>query len=81
MCDSSEQGDRQRMEIKSFENVVDQIRSFAVLVDAVECATCSLQRRYWNVESFAAERDDGDSGGNAETDVNGCARRETGRVG
>ena len=41
---------------------------------AVECVTCSLQRQYRNVESFAAGRDDGDSGGNAETDVTELAQ-------
>jgi hypothetical protein len=57
------------MEVESFQDVIDSIGLFAVLVDAIECVACSLHRQCWDFESFAVRGDGGDAGGDAETDV------------
>ena len=67
--DSSEQGDREGVEVQLLQDVIDQIGSFAMLVDAIECVTCSLHRQCWDIESLAVRRDGGDTGGDAKTNV------------
>ena len=69
MRNRGKQGDRQRMEIKSFQDVIDQIGPFAVLVDTVEGVARSVHRQCWDIESLAVGRDGGDAGGDTETDV------------
>jgi hypothetical protein len=69
MRDSSEQGDRQRVEVELFEDVVDQIRPVAALVDPVECVACSLHRQCGYIEGFTAGRNGGDTRGDAEENV------------
>jgi len=57
------------MEVKSFQNVADQIGPFAVLVYSVECITRSLCRQRWNFWSLASGWDSGDTRRYAETNV------------
>ena len=69
MRDGSEQGDRQGVEIKLFQDAVDQIGLSAVLVDPIECVTCRFHRQCWDVESLTGGRNGGDTGCEAEADV------------
>ena len=40
-----------------------------MLVSAMECIACSLDRERWNFEGFAIWRDTGDAGGDYEANV------------
>ena len=57
------------MEVKLFQDPVDLIRSFAMLVYSIEHITCSLGRQCWNFDSLAIRGDGGDAGGDANTNV------------
>jgi len=57
------------MEVEIFQNAVDQIRLFTVLVEAIECITCGLHRQRWDLEDLAIRGDGGDAGGDAKTNV------------
>ena len=54
------------MEVELFEDAVDQIGPFAVLVDPIECVMRGIHRQRRDVESLAVRRDGGDPGGDAE---------------
>ena len=69
LSNRSEQGDRERMEVELFQDIVDQIGPFAVLVDPIECVTRSLHRQCRDVETLAVNRDNGGAGGDAKANV------------
>jgi len=69
MCDGSEQGDRQRMELEVFEDVVDRIGPFPVLVDTIERVTRSPHRQRRDFDGFAVGWDGGDARGNTKADI------------
>jgi len=54
---------------KSSSSTVDQVRLLAVLVNAIECVRCGRDRQRRDLEGLATGGDDGDSGGDAETNV------------
>ena len=56
-----EQGDRQRMVVQLFQDVIDLIGPFAVLVYPVECILRSLRRQCGDADGLAKRRDCGDS--------------------
>jgi len=57
----SEQRDTEGIEVELFQDVVDQITLFAVLVDAIKCVTRGLHRQRRDVDSLAVRRDGGDA--------------------
>ena len=57
------------MELQLFQDFVDRIRPFAVLVDSIERVACPFNRQRWDLEGLAARRDGGDAGGYANADV------------
>ena len=66
---SSEQGDRKWVEVESFKNGVDRTGPFVAVVDAIEGVAGSIHRQRGDVETFAIWGNDGDTGGDAETNV------------
>ena len=44
MCNSSEQGDRKRMEVELLEDTVDDVRSSITAIDTVEGTACGILR-------------------------------------
>ena len=69
MCDSGEQCDREWVEVKFFQDVVNQIGPSAVLVDMIEGVGCSLRWQCGDVEDLAIGRDGGDAGSDAKINV------------
>ena len=69
MGNRGEQVDRQWMEVELLQDVVDQIRSTVMDVDAVERLACGLHRQGRNVDPLAVGRESGDPGSDAEADV------------
>jgi len=57
------------VEVELFQDSGDQAGAFAVLADAIEGVTCSLDRQCWDFQSLTVRRDRGDAGGNTKTNV------------
>jgi len=57
------------MEVEFFQDLVDRIGWFAVLVNSIECVACSLYRQRRDLEGLAARGDGGDPGGDAKTNI------------
>lgn len=57
------------MKVELFQDFVDEIGMFAVLVDPIEGVACSLYRQRWDVESLRPGRNGGNAGGDAEAEV------------
>ena len=64
-----EEGDRQRMEVELFQDIVDEVGPFDVLVYTVEGIVRSLCRQCWDVEGLAIRRDGGDTRCDTNADV------------
>ena len=68
------QGNRERVEVKLFEDVVDRIRPSAVLVDAIKRVTGGLHRQRREFENFTIGRDSTNARCYAQAGVVGLAR-------
>ena len=61
------------MEPQLFQDAVDPICSFIVLVDPVEDILCGLYRRRRDADALAMRRDSGNPRGNMDTDTPGLS--------
>ena len=57
------------MEVELLQDIADQLRVFAMSVDAIKCVTCGFHRQCWDFEDFAIRGDGRDTGGDAKTNV------------
>ena len=68
-CNCGKQGDRKGVEVKLFQDAIDEFGPIAAVVDPVECIVCSVHRYCWHIEVLAIWRSSGDTRSDANTDV------------
>ena len=56
LCDSWEQGDRKRVEVELFQDVVDQVRALVVSADAIEGVTGGIHQQCWDFNGLEFRR-------------------------
>jgi hypothetical protein len=57
------------VEIELLEDITNQIRSFDIFANSIECVARGFHREWWNFNRFAIRGSDGDAGCDDQTNV------------